>query len=208
MNIYVYCYLNHIHSSRRLECKADRNIELIWLTGRLVPDFKTIADFRRNNGKAISRASNQFVFLCRQIVLLDAAQNCELVAIDGSKFKADKNLDKNFISTKLQRRMDDIQANIKRYMDKLDAADRNEPTLRSTKVDQLQERIATLRDQMAELKTIGVEMEQSSGKQVSTTEPDAHSMRHRGTGIVDYKVQAAIDSKHHLIIAHGVITSG
>lgn len=208
LKIYVYGYLNRIHSSRRLEREAGRNIELIWLTGRLVPDFKTIADFRRDNGKAIRKACSQFVFLCRQIGLLDAAQNGELVAIDGSKFKADNNRDKNFTPAKLQRRMDDIETSMARYLDKLDAADRNELALPSAKIDQLQERIATLREQMAELQAIGVEMDQSPDKQVSTTDPDARSMRHRGTGIVGYNVQAAVDSKHHLIIAHDVTTSG
>ena len=208
LKIYVYGYLNRIHSSRRLEREAGRNIELIWLTGRLAPDFKTIADFRRDNGKAIRKVCSQFVFLCRQIGLLDASQNGDLIAIDGSKFKADNNRDNNFTPAKLQRRMDDIKASITRYLDKLDAADRNEPALPSARIDQLQERIIKLREQMAELQATGVEMEQSPDKQISTTDPDARSMRHRGTGIVGYNVQAAVDSKHHLIIAHDVITSG
>ncbi len=125
LKITIYGYLNRIHSSRRLECEAGRNVEMIWLTGRLAPDFKTIADFRRDNGVAIRKVCRQFVGLCRRIGLLNGGE----VSIDGSKFKAVNNRDRNFTPAKMQRRMADIEASIDRTMFKLDAADRDEPAL-------------------------------------------------------------------------------
>ena len=204
LKLYVYGYLHRIHSSRRLECEAGRNVELMWLTGRLAPDFKTIADFRRDNGKAIRKVCSQFVMLCRQVGLLDGG----VVAIDGSKFKAVNNRDKNFTPTKMKRRMEDIEASIARYLSKLDAADRNEPALPASKVERLQERIAILKEQMAALKAIEIEMQKSPDNQISISDPDARSMRHRGSGIVGYNVQAAVDAEHHLIVTHEVTMSG
>ena len=122
LKIYLYGYLNRIQSSRRLEAEAQRNVELMWLTGRLTPDFKTIANFRKDNGKAIRNVCRQFVMLCRQLGLLSAA----LVAIDGSKFKAVNNRDRNFTSAKLQRRRQEIEASIERYLAALDTADRQD----------------------------------------------------------------------------------
>jgi len=200
LKIYVYGYLNRIHSSRRLELEAGRNVEVMWLLGRLAPDFKTIADFRRDNSKAIRSVCSQFVMLCRQVGLLDG----NVVAIDGSKFKAVNNRDKNFTPTKMKRRMADIEASIEKYLSKLDAADRNEPALPAAKVVRLQERIIKLKEQMAELKAIDIEVQKAPDSQVSLTDPDARSMRHRGSGIVGYNVQAAVDVEHHLIVAHEV----
>lgn len=204
LKMYVYGYLNRIHSSRRLELEAGRNVEVMWLVGRLAPDFKTIADFRRDNGKAIRKVCSQFVILCRQIGLLDG----HVVAVDGSKFKAVNNRDKNFTPAKMKRRMEDIEASIERYLSKLDAADRNEPALPEAKIAHLQERIIKLKEQMVELKAIDVELQKASDSQVSLTDPDARSMRHRGGGIVGYNVQTAVDAQHHLIIAHEVTSSG
>jgi transposase len=203
LKIYVYGYLNRIHSSRRLELEAGRNVELMWLTGRLTPDFKTIADFRRDNGKAIRGVCRQFVVLCRQIGLFGDA----VVAIDGSKFKAVNNRDKNFTSAKMQRRIVEINASIERYLAEMDAADLAEP-LSTVKVTRLQDRIALLKAQMAELKVIEAEMRRSPDAQVSLTDPDARSMNSRGSGIVGYNVQAVVDADHHLIVAHEVITTG
>ncbi|EFL90921.1 IS1182 family transposase [Ahrensia sp. R2A130] len=204
LKIYIYGYLNRIHSSRRLECEAGRNVEVMWLTGRLAPDFKTIADFRRDNGSAIRKVCRQFVGLCRQIGLLSGGE----VAIDGSKFKAVNNRDRNFTPAKMQRRMADIEASIDRYMSKLDAADRDEPALPPAKVDRLQERIVTLKAQMVELKAIERDMQKAPDKQISLTDPDARSMNYRGSGIVGYNIQTVVDTEHHLIVAHEVTTSG
>src|SRR5471032_2071094 len=120
LKIYIYGYLNRIQSSRRLEREAQRNVELMWLTGRLAPDFKTIARFRKDNGKAIRSVCRQFVMLCQRLDLFAEA----LVAIDGSKFKAVNHRDRNFTSAKLERRMRDIEASISRYLVQMDTADR------------------------------------------------------------------------------------
>jgi len=204
LKIYVYGYLHRIQSSRRLECEAGSNVELMWLTSRLAPDFKTIADFRRDNGKAIVKVCRQFVMLCSQLGLLDGG----VVAIDGSKFKAVNNRDRNFTPAKMKRRMADIEASIARYLDKLDTTDCDEPAMPKAKVERLQERIVKLKEQMAVLKVIEVEMQKAPDAQVSLTDPDSRSMRHRGSGIVGYNVQAAVDAEHHLIVSHEVTMSG
>src|ERR1700693_4703969 len=123
LKIYIYGYLNRVQSSRRLEREAQRNVELMWLTGHLKPDFKTIANFRKDNGKAITSVCRQFVVICQQLGLFSDA----LVAIDGSKFKAVNNRDRNFTSAKLQRRMEEIESSIHRYLTALDTSDRQEP---------------------------------------------------------------------------------
>ena len=204
LKIYIYGYLNRIQSSRRLEREAQRNVELMWLTGRLMPDFKTIANFRRDNGKAIRKVCRQFVVLCQQLGLFSEA----LVAIDGSKFKAVNNRDRNFTSTKLQRRMEEIESSINRYLAALDTADRQEPSVAKARTERLQDKIAALKVQMQALKEIEVRLNETPDKQISLTDPDARSMRTRGTGIVGYNVQTAVDSKHHLIVAHEVTNDG
>ena len=204
LKIYIYGYLNRIQSSRRLEREAQRNVELMWLTGRLMPDFKTIANFRKDNGKAIRAVCRQFVVLCQQIGLFSEA----LVAIDGSKFKAVNNRDRNFTSAKLQRRMEEIESSINRYLSALDTADRQEPVIAQAKTERLHGKIAALKTKMQELKEIEVRLNETPDKQVSLTDPDARSMRTRGTGIVGYNVQTAVDTKHHLIVAHEVTNDG
>ncbi|MGZ0076311.1 IS1182 family transposase [Methylomonas sp. EFPC3] len=204
LKIYIYGYLNRIQSSRRLEKETQRNIELMWLTGRLMPDFKTIATFRKENGKAIRNVCRQFVMLCQQLGLFSEA----LVAIDGSKFKAVNNRDRNFTSAKLQRRMEEIESSINRYLTELDSADRQEPTVAEAKTERLQDKIAALKAQMKALKDVEVQLNQIPDKQISLTDPDARSMKTRGTGIVGYNAQTAVDTKHHLIVAHEVINEG
>ena len=204
LKLYIYGYLNRVQSSRRLEKEAQRNVEVMWLTGRLMPDFKTIADFRKDNGKAIRRVCRQFVLLCQQLGLFSEA----LVAIDGSKFKAVNNRDRNFTSAKLKRRMEEIEASINRYLTDLDTADRQEPVIAKAKTERLQDKIAALKKQMQKLKEIEVQLNETPDKQISLTDPDARSMKTRGTGIVGYNVQTAVDAKHHLIVAHEVTNVG
>lgn len=204
LKIYIYGYLNRIQSSRRLEREAQRNVELMWLTGRLMPDFKTIANFRKDNGKAIRAVCRQFVVLCQQVGLFSEA----LVAIDGSKFKAVNNRDRNFTSAKLQRRMEEIESSINKYLSALDTADRQEPVVSQPKAERLHGKIAALKMKMQELKEIEVRLNETPDKQISLTDPDARSMKTRGTGIVGYNVQTAVDAKHHLIVAHEVINDG
>jgi transposase len=204
LKIYIYGYLNRIQSSRRLEKETHRNVELMWLVGRLTPDFKTIANFRKDNGKAIQSVCRQFIVLCQQLGLFSEA----LVAIDGSKFKAVNNRDRNFTSAKLQRRMEEIESSINRYLTALDTADRQEPAVAKAKSERLQDKIAALKEQMKALKDIEVELNKTPDKQISLTDPDARSMKTRGTGIVGYNVQTAVDTKHHLIVAHEVTNVG
>ncbi len=204
LKIYIYGYLNRVQSSRRLEKEAQRNVELMWLTGRLMPDFKTIADFRKDNGKAIRSVCRQFVVLCQQFGLFSEA----FVAIDGSKFKAVNNRDRNFTSAKLQRRMEEIESSISRYLSELDTADRQEPAVAQLRSERLQDKIAGLKEQMKMLKEIEVQLEATPDKQISLTDPDARSMKTRGTGIVGYNVQTAVDTAHHLIVAHEVTNIG
>jgi transposase len=204
LKIYIYGYLNRIQSSRRLERETQRNLELMWLTGRLMPDFKTIANFRKDNGKAIRSVCRQFVVLCQQLGLFSEA----LVAIDGAKFKAVNNRDRNFTSAKLQRRMEEIESSINRYLAGLDSADRQEPAVAQARTERLEGKIAALKAQMQALKEIEVRLNETPDKQLSLTDPDARSMKTRGTGIVGYNVQAAVEAKHHLIVAHEVTNIG
>jgi transposase len=206
LKIYIYGYLNRIQSSRRLEREAQRNLELIWLTGRLAPDFKTIADFRRDNGEAIRRVCREFVLLCRNLDLFSEAT----VAIDGSKFKAVNNRDKNFTDRKLQARMAQVEESIGRYLAELDRADREPTAVSEERVTRLKERIDGLKEQIQHLKEIGVALQAAPDHQVSQTDPDARSMATsgRGTGIVGYNVQVAVDTRHHLMVAHEVTNLG
>ena len=206
LKIYLYGYLNRIQSSRRLERETQRNVELMWLTGRLMPDFKTIANFRKDNGPAIRAACRQFIVLCRQLNLFSQA----VVAVDGSKFKAVNNRDRNFTSAKVQRRMEQIEASINRYMSALDIADQQEAATEQTKSSNLKEKIAALKKRMEQLKEIEVLVQAAPDKQISLTDPDARSMATsgKGTGIVGYNVQTAVDAQHHLIIAHEVTNVG
>ncbi|WP_341648207.1 IS1182 family transposase [Thauera humireducens] len=204
LKLNIYGYLNRIQSSRRLEREAQRNLELMWLLGRLTPDFKTIANFRKDNPKGIRGVCRQFVVLCRELGLFAEA----VVAIDGSKFKAVNNRDRNFTSAKLRRRRQEIEASIERYLVEMDSADRQEPAVAQAKKERLADKITTLKARMKELEAIGVQLENAPDKQISLTDPDARSMKTRGTGIVGYNVQTAVETKNHLIVAHEVTNDG
>ena len=173
LKLYIYGYLNRVQSSRRLEREAGRNVEVMWLTGRLAPDHKTIADFRRDNGKAIRKVCSQFVQLCRRLGLLATAS----VAIDGSKFKAVNNRDRNFTAAKMQRRLAQIEDSVARYLHQLDTADRQEPSeALAAKTERLKEKIERLHEEMERLKGLNTRMLASPDKQISLTDPDARSM--------------------------------
>ncbi len=207
LKLYIYGYLNRVQSSRRLEREAGRNVEVMWLTSRLAPDHKTIADFRKDNGAAIRKVCSQFVALCRQFGLLAAAS----VAVDGSKFKAVNNRDRNFTQAKMQRRMAQIEKSVARYLDQLDSADRQEPSeARSMKITRLTEKVAKLREEMQRLEALEARRLAAPDQQISLTDPDARSMATsgRGSGVVGYNVQAAVDTEHHLIVAHDVVNVG
>jgi transposase len=202
LKIYIYGYLNHIQSSRRLERECQRNLEVMWLTGRLAPDFKTIADFRRDSGTGIRNVCRRFVVLCRELNLFSQA----IVAIDSSKFKAVNNRDRNFTAIKIDRFQEQISRSIQRYLDTLETADRTHPAGLQAKTERLQDKIKKLRQRMRQMDEIKTRLESGPDEQLSLTDPDARAMAtsRLGSGIVGYNVQVAVDAKHHLIVAHEV----
>ncbi len=205
LKIYLYGYLNRIQSGRRLERETQRNMELMWLTGRLCPDFKTIADFRRDNGPAIRSVCRQFVMLCRRLNLFSQA----VVAIDGSMFKAVNAHDRNFTRAKLDKRMRQIDQSIERYLTEMDTADRQQPDVAEARTARLGQKIKALKAEMQDLKQHQVQLEQAPEGQISLTDPDARAMStSNGRGVVGYNVQTAVDTKHHLIVAHEVTNTG
>jgi transposase len=206
LKIYIYGYLNRIPSSRRLERETQRNVELMWLTGRLCPDFKTIADFRRDNGVGIRNVCRRFVLLCRDLKLFSQA----IVAVDSSKFKAVNSRDRNFTPGKVDRRQQQIEESIQRYLDALETADRTQPAEVEAKTKRLREKIATLRGQMKRMDQIREDLRRQPDEQLSLTDPDSRSMisQAKGTGVVGYNVQAAVDARHHLIVSHEVTNVG
>ena len=167
LKIYVYGYLNRVQSTRRLEREAQRNVELMWLTGRLAPDFKTIADFRKDNGDAIRLVCREFVMLCRKLNLFTDA----FVAIDGSKFKAVNNRDRNFTKAKMRRRLQQIDESIERYLGQIASADRQEAAIAEPKTKRLQHKIKVLKQEMARLKKLDVRMLAVADEQISLTDP-------------------------------------
>jgi transposase len=210
LKLYVYGYLNQVQSSRRLERECGRNLELIWLMGRLKPDFKTIADFRRDNGPAIRKVCRQFVALCRDIDLLDAS----LVAIDGSKFKAVNAKARSYTREKLRRRLGEIDAAIDRYMGELDRAD--EVVAKTgmhpveARISRVIKKLAHYRKEARTLRAIEERMDATGETQVSLTDPDCRAMAttSKQPRVVGYNVQSVVETKHHLIVAHEVTNLG
>ena len=206
LKLYIYGYLNRVQSSRRLEREAGRNVEVMWLTGRLTPDHKTIADFRKDSGGAIKKVCVQFIELCRLMGLLTKTS----VAIDGSKFKAVNTRDKNFTRGKVERRRAQLEKSVARYLAQLDTADLQEPS------DELAAKTAHLKEKLvkleSEMQRLAVEklMLASPDQQISLTDPDSRSMATsgRGSGVVGYNVQVAVDTERHLIITHEVTNDG
>ena len=204
LKLYIYGYLNRIQSSRRLEREAQRNVELMWLTGRLAPDFKTIADFRHHNGVGIRKVCSHFIGICRELKLFSQA----IIAIDGSKFKAVNNGDNNFSNGKIEGRKRQIEQSIQRYLDALETADRTQPAEVEAKTKRLKEKIELLRLQMQKLEQVQEQIKQQPDGQISTVDPDSRVMISKGQGVVGYNVQAAVDTQNHLIVAHEVTNIG
>ena len=210
MSVYVYGYLNQVQSSRRLERECSRNVELIWLTGSLKPDFKTIADFRKDNGPAIRNVCRQFVALCRDINLL----NNDSVAIDGSKFKAVNAKAKNFTREKLRKRFKEIDERIQRYLSELDRADDVHSAtgmpISDAQIKRVVDKVAWLKKEADKLAEVQAEMNRTGVNQISETDPDARSMAitSRHPRVVGYNVQSAVETEHHLIVAHEVTNIG
>ena len=205
LKLYVYGYLNRIRSSRQLEKEAGRNLETMWLLKRLTPDFKTIADFRRDNRRAIRRVCWEFILFCRQLDLFGG----ELVAIDGSKFKAQNAKGRNFTQSKLKRQMKELEKKVDEYLEELDEADEGEKDLPDKpNADQLREKIEAMKRRQAELRQLEEQMKQSGQSQISLTDPDSRCMPVGGgeATVVGYNVQLSVDSKYKLIVDHEVTT--
>jgi transposase len=203
LKLYVYGYLNRLRSSRLLEREAGRNLELMWLLKRLTPDFKTVADFRRDNRQAIRQVCRQFTLFCRQLDLFGG----ELVAIDGSKFKAHNAKGRNFTHKKLKRHIKDLEKKIDEYLEELDQADEEEKDLPDKpNADQLREKIEAMKRRQAELREIEQQMKDSGQSQISLTDPDSRAMPVGGgeATLVAYNVQLSVDAKHKLIVDHEV----
>ncbi|WP_271311569.1 IS1182 family transposase [Yersinia intermedia] len=199
LKLYIYGYLNRIQSSRRLEKEAHRNVELMWLLERLTPDFKTIADFRKNNGKGIKNTCRAFIDLCRQMQMFTDV----IVAIDGSKFKAVNSKSNNFTPQKAKGHIERVEQSIALYLNKLDEADKTaEPEIIT---DLTATKLAWLQQRLEELKQMQQAVEQHPDKQLSLTDPDSRLMKINNVNRqVSYNVQTAVDAKNHLIVAHEV----
>jgi transposase len=207
LKIYIYGYLNRIQSSRRLEREAQRNVELMWLTGRLAPDFKTIADFRHDNGVGIRNVCRRFVVLCRELKLFTQGT----VAVDSSKFKAVNSRDRNFTPAKIEKRKQQIEESIQRYLSALDTADRTMPEQEfGPRAEHLKDKLSALREQMRRMDEMKERVKAEPDEQLSLTDPDARSMKSqaKGTGLVGYNVQTVVDASHHLIVEHEVTNVG
>ncbi len=207
LKLFIYGYLNRVPSSRALEREAGRNVEVMWLTGRLAPDHKTIADFRRDNGPAIRKTCAQFVELCRRIGVLKG----DCVAIDGSKFKAVNNRDKNFTKGKIASRIAHLEASIDRYLEEMVRIDRQEEgEARAEKIANLAQRSNRIRQEIQRLQDMDRALKNAPDSQISLTDPDARSMATsaKGSGFVGYNAQAAADTETHLIVTHDVINAG
>jgi transposase len=206
LKIYIYGYLNRIQSSRRLERETQRNLELIWLTTRLSPDFKTIADFRKDNGVAIKKVCSKFVVLCRHMGMFTES----VIAVDGSKFKAVNSRDNNYTERKLKARILQTEKRVARYLEELDKADQQGDSVPEARVDHLKTRLKEAKALLNRLDTLDTQLKESPDSQISMTDPDARSMATsgKGTAIVGYNVQSAVDDKHHLIVAHEVTNHG
>ena len=203
LKIYIYGYLNRVPSSRRLERECQRNLELIWLTGGLAPDFKTIADFRKDNGKAIARSAVSSWRSAGACSCSSSGQRRHRrIEIDGSKFKAVNARDKNFTEAKMKRRLERIEESIARYLSQLETADRQGDAVPEARTTRLKDKLAKLKEEIERLNAINAELIKSEDKQISLSDPDARSMATSGrdTGIVGYNVQTAVDTENHLIV--------
>ena len=190
----------------RQKAQRQRNVDMMWLTQRLAPDFKTIADFRKDNGPAIRAACRQFIALCRKLELFTDA----VAAIDGSKFKAVNIRDTNFTRASIKQRMEQVEASIERYMSALATADRRDGELALAKTVRLKGKIAALGERMKDFQAMEAAVQAAPDMQISLTDPDARAMatNGKGTGMVGYNVQTVVDTKHHLIVAHEVTNVG
>ena len=200
LKLYIYGYLNRVRSSRRLEAETHRNIEVIWLLRHLKPDFKTIADFRRDNRSAFRSVFRQFVLLCRQLDLFGR----ELLAVDGTRIKAVNNKDRNFTRASLTQFIKAADAKLEDYLQRLDKSDATERGQDGSRVANLAEKIAAIRERRERHKDLLAELDQTGESQISLTDPDSRAMAAHTHVAVGYNVQVAVDAKHKLIVEQQV----
>lgn len=205
LKLYIYGYLNRIQTSRRLEKETHRNVELMWLMSRLTPDFKTIADFRKNNGKAIVNVSRNFIELCRMRIIAHRKLNLfndAVIAVDGSKFKGVNNKRRNYTKTSIKRRIEIAEKHVENYLTRLEEFDKK---IDSTDSISLVEKLVRIKKHLKGLKDIESKIMSGETSQVSLTDPDSRAMKSNSIGrTIGYNVQTAVDAKHHLIIGHYV----
>ena len=200
LKLYVYGYLNRVRSSRQLEAETHRNIEVIWLLRHLKPDFKTIADFRRDNHKAFRPIFRQFVLLCRQLDLFGR----ELLAVDGTRIKAVNNKDRNFTRASLTKFIEVADAKLDDYLRRLDQSDVSESRTAGSRIKNLAEKIAAVRERRTRCKAMLTELDRTGEDQISLTDPDSRAMAAHTRVAVGYNVQVAVDAKHKLIVEQQV----
>ena len=200
LKLYIYGYLNRIRSSRRLEAETHRNIEVIWLLRHLKPDFKTIADFRRDNRKAFRPVFRQFVLLCKQLDLFGR----ELLAVDGTRIKAVNNKDRNFTRASLTEFIKLADAKLDDYLQRLDQSDASESTTGGSRVKNLAAKIAAIRQRRTRCEEMLAHLDQTGEEQISLTDPDSRAMAAHTRVAVGYNVQVAVDTKHKLIVEQQV----
>lgn len=203
LKLYIYGYLNKIRSSRKLENETHRNVELMWLLRKLKPDFKTIADFRKDNLKGIQNVCKQFTLLCRELGLLSS----DLVAIDGSKFKACNNKSNNYSEKSLDKHIKYTESKINEYLKELDENDNSEKHQKKLTKEELSKKIDKLKNRMKKFNDLKKEFETSDVKQISTVDKDSSLIKDKQGFIVGYNVQTAVESENHLIIAYDVVQS-
>src|ERR1700761_7975901 len=200
LKLYIYGYLNRVRSSRRLEAESHRNIEVIWLLRHLKPDYKTIADFRRDNRTAFRSVFRQFVLLCRQLDLFGK----ELLAVDGTRIKAVNNKDRNFTRASLQKFIELADAKLDDYLQRLDQSDAAESKTAGSRVDNLAEKIAAIRARRTRCQEMLAQLDHTGEDQISLTDPDSRAMAAHTHVAVGYNVQVAVDTKHKLIVEQQV----
>jgi transposase len=204
LRLYIYGYLNRVRSSRRLEAETRRNLEVMWLLRGLTPDFKTIADFRKDNRDAFKPVFRQFVLLCRKLELFGG----ELLAVDGTRLKAVNSTERNFTHAKLTKQIESIDEKLTDYLQRLDRCDMQEAEPSAARVDRLTEKIATLRTQQMRCHAMLQELERTGESQISLTDPDSRAMALNPKVGVGYNAQVAVDSKHKLIVEQEVTNAG
>jgi len=200
LKLYIYGYLNRIRSSRRLEKESKRNIELMWLLSKLTPDFKTIANFRKDNKESLKRVCKEFIMLCKKLELFGG----ETIAIDGSKFKAVNSKKRNFSKEKLKKRIKEIEKRVEEYLKELDANDQEESEVKDLSAEELKIILEELKKRKDKYEELLQELEDSGENQVSLTDKDARAMLNNQKVEVCYNIQAAVDKKHKLIVEHEV----